>query len=83
MGMTMDIMRPDPTLYMSPAEVMAMFNEGSVDVGTIFAPEPIQQPAQQASTQPGQQGQTSDQPNGTGSFATPSYPKMNGLVSSP
>jgi hypothetical protein len=82
MGVTMDIMRPDPTLYMSPAEVMAMFNEG-VDIGNLF-PNDFMQPQHSHSPLPltsssAQQG-VSDHPVG---FETTSFQKINGLVASP
>jgi hypothetical protein len=39
-GMGMDmVVRQDPQLYMSPDEVMALFNDGSVDVASLFPPE--------------------------------------------
>jgi hypothetical protein len=37
MGIPMDIMRPDPGLYnMSTSEMMALFNDGGVDVNSLF-----------------------------------------------
>jgi hypothetical protein len=85
MGMApIDIMRPDPTLYMSPAEVLAMFNDGGVDVGNIFPSEYMQQQQQQSS-----QRQTPQPPPAlestsvSGGFAGASFQKMNGLVASP
>jgi hypothetical protein len=47
--MGMELVRQDPQMYMSPDEVMAMFNDGAVDVASLFPPEfpPQQQPQQQ------------------------------------
>lgn len=74
-GIPMDIMRPDPTLYMSPSEVMALFNEGAVDVASLFPTDFIQQQSplpQQVSEQ------------GCGGFGSPTFQKLNGgLVTSP
>jgi hypothetical protein len=69
----MDIMRPDPTLYMSPSEVMALFNEGAVDVASLFPADFIQQsPLPQVLEQ------------GCGGFGSPTFPKLTGsLVTSP
>ena len=81
----MDIMRPDPTLYMSP-EVMAMFNDGTVDVGNIFQGEFIQQQQQQQQSQQSGQPQVpvvSDQQSGPGGFTGSSFQKMNGIAATP
>jgi hypothetical protein len=73
-GIPMDIMRPDPTLYMSPSEVMALFNEGAVDVASLFPADFIQQqsPLPHVLEQ------------GCGGFGSPTFPKLAGsLVTSP
>lgn len=43
-GMSMD----DPSVYLSPAEVMALFNDSGVDMASLFQPTPefLQSPSQ-------------------------------------
>jgi len=75
-GMSMDLLREDAHMYMSPSEVMALFDNG-VDVGQMFPTE--------FSTQVVSDGP----PNGSGGATagggayTSSFLKMNGLVPSP
>lgn len=68
----MDMIREDAQMYMSPGEMMALFNDGSVDVGNLFSQDSFMQP------------NPNDHSNGAGGgFMSPSYLKMNGMVSSP
>ena len=75
-GMAMDVVRQDPQMYMSPADVMALFNDGNVDVGSLFSPEFVQ--AQQADMAGGNGGG-----GGTVFNNSPGFLKMNGLVATP
>jgi len=48
----MEMVRQDPQMYnMSPDEVMALFNDGGVDVASLFNPEYSQQQQQQQQQQ--------------------------------
>ena len=89
-GLGMDtMMREDPQMYMSH-EMMALFNDGSVDVQHLFSSEFLQ-PHPQAQQQQQSHHQTGDRPgNGVGvntpsgaGFAGPAFLKMNGLANSP
>jgi hypothetical protein len=71
LGMNMDIMRPDPSLFMSPAEVMALFNDGGVDVASLFPTDFIHQ----------QHQNSPEQQNGI--FGGPFRKHSGGLVTSP
>jgi hypothetical protein len=31
----------DPSMYLSPADVMALFNDGGVNMGSLFHPTPV------------------------------------------
>jgi len=86
----MDMMRDDSQMYMSH-EMMALFNDGGVDVQHLFSSDFMQQPQPQA-----QHGQTqqqhhhqNDSRNGTdgstpvSSYVSPGFLKMNGLATSP
>lgn len=76
-GMPMDIMRPDPQMYMSPSEVMALFNDGGVDVSSLFSSEFIQAQHQQGASEDGATGRQ-------GGFGAPFHKmKMNGMVATP
>lgn len=79
-GMGMDIMREDPHIFMTPAEMMALFNDGGVDVGQLFSPEYIQLQQNQPQPDPRQVG-VGQSPSGA--FSNPAYLKLNGLVTSP
>jgi len=93
-GLGMDsLMREDPSMYMSH-EMMALFNDGGVDVQHLFAPEfmhpqPQQQQAQQQqlhhqSDLPGNPTTTSNNhTTPSTSFANPTFLKRNGLATSP
>ncbi|KAK0493543.1 fungal-specific transcription factor domain-containing protein [Armillaria luteobubalina] len=67
-NMNMDIIGNEQ-LYMSPSDVMSLFNDGSVDLGQIFSPEFIQPPS-------------SSDGNNIGGGGEP-YLKMTGIVTSP
>ncbi len=67
-NMNMDIIGNEQ-LYMSPSDVMSLFNDGSVDLGQIFSPEFIQPPS-------------SADGNNIGGGGEP-YLKMTGIVTSP
>lgn len=73
-GMGMDIIREDPQMYMSPAEMMALFDDG-VDVAHLFSPGFMGHPHQNS-----QQGSPLNHSDG---FASPVFMKHNGLVTSP
>lgn len=89
-GLSMDtMMREDPQMYMSH-EMMALFNDGSVDVQHLFSSEFLQ-PHPQAQQQQQHHQTTGDRtgngaagntPSGAG-FAGPAFLKMNGLANSP
>ena len=73
-GLGMDMIRPDPQLYLSPDEVMALFSDGGgVDVGSLFSPEFSQPP-------PDMRGRSG---GGEGVFNGPPFQKMEGLITSP
>ena len=88
-GLSMDtMMREDPQMYMSH-EMMALFNDGSVDVQHLFSSEFLQPHPQaqqqqshlQTGDRPGN-GPAVNTPSGAG-FANPAFLKMNGLANSP
>lgn len=71
-GMSMDMIREDPQMYMSPAEMMALFDDGGVDVAHLFAPGYMPH-----------QNQGNGMNNGGDGFGSPGFVKHNGLVTSP
>lgn len=80
----MDTIREDSQMYMFSSEMMALFNDGAVDVGQLFSSVEFMQQAS-AHLQNDRQG------NGVGSvrdgvpvtgFTSPTFLKMNGMVSS-
>ncbi|KDR79374.1 hypothetical protein GALMADRAFT_243404 [Galerina marginata CBS 339.88] len=92
-GLGMDtLMREDPSMYMSH-EMMALFNDGGVDVQHLFSPEFMHLQPQQTTQQqqlhhqsdiPGSAGASSNNQTTPGtSFASPSFLKRNGLATSP
>jgi hypothetical protein len=62
----MDMIREDTPMYMSSSEMMAFFNDGSVDVNHLFSPDAFLQ-AQSQST--GQQQQQSILSQGPGAVS--------------
>ncbi|KAF9465971.1 fungal-specific transcription factor domain-containing protein [Collybia nuda] len=75
-GMGMDMIREDPQMYMSPAEMMALFDDGGVDVAHLFSPGFMPHQNQQLQ---GSNGLN----NGGEGFSNPGFMKHNGLVASP
>ncbi|KAG9220144.1 hypothetical protein CCMSSC00406_0007161 [Pleurotus cornucopiae] len=68
-------MNLDPQMFMNPSDVMALFNDGSVDVNSMFGSDFIQSQPSPPSASPNDQS--------TNGFGTPGMFKMNGIVSSP
>jgi hypothetical protein len=69
--MSMDMIREDPDMYMPPAEMLALFDEGGVDVAHLFS-------SQYMTPQP--------QHHGIGvndGFSNAAFMKHSGLVTSP
>ncbi|KAH9476291.1 ABC-transporter-regulating transcription factor [Psilocybe cubensis] len=85
----MEMMRDDSHMYMSQ-EMMALFNDGGVDVQHLFSSDFMQpispQQAQQQQQQQQQQhhiGNGNDSSTPSAGFAGPNFLKMNGLATSP
>jgi hypothetical protein len=93
----MDMIREDSQMYMFPGEMMALFNDGAVDVGHLFSsveymqPQPQQQQSSISTASHHQQNDRqgsgigsvggSDGTPGTG-FTSSGFIKMNGMVNS-
>lgn len=71
----------DPSMYMSPAEVMAMFNDGGVDMSSLFQPA-TDYPLSQQSPEGASYGAGTPFRNADG-IGNIDDNKMLGLVSSP
>ncbi|KAG6844764.1 hypothetical protein H0H87_003987 [Tephrocybe sp. NHM501043] len=74
-GMSMDMIREDPTMYMSPTDMMALFDE-SVDVQQLFSCGF----SPQSQSQPSQASPMSLNPD---VFDSPGFLKQSGLATSP
>lgn len=95
----MDMIREDPQLYMSHGDMMALFNDGGVDVNHLFSSDfnmptaSAQHPQQGSGSQQTQPPSSSvgDRQNGGGNviasgapgYTSPAFMKMNGLATSP
>jgi hypothetical protein len=66
-GLGMDVLRDDPQMYMSPGEVMAFFNDGSMDVSHLFSADAFLQAHSptQSHHQTSSQGLAAAQPSQT------------------
>lgn len=73
----------DPSMYMSPAEVMAMFNDGGVDMASLFQPGTDFAPNH--ATPDGNSGYGSSVPyrKADGAGNEEDFKAMMGVVSSP
>jgi hypothetical protein len=69
-GMGMDMIREDPEMYMSSPDMLALFDEGGVDVAHLFSSQYM----------PASQHRGGDLSEG---FGNSSFMKHNGLVTSP
>ncbi|KAF5370920.1 hypothetical protein D9615_009818 [Tricholomella constricta] len=84
-GMGMDMIREDTQMYMSPTDMMALFDDG-VDVQHLFSGGFMPQAQQQSQQQQQQQshGPHMSPMNSSGdTFDNPGFLKRNGLVTSP
>ena len=78
--MGMDMIRDDSQMYMFPGEMMALFNDGAVDVGQLLSSVEFMQQPTSPHHQNDRQGAGDGAPV-TG-FTSPGFLKMNGMVNS-
>ncbi|KAG6888591.1 hypothetical protein C0995_007110 [Termitomyces sp. Mi166 len=76
-GMAFDMIREDPQMYMSPSDMMGLFDDG-VDVQQLFGGAFLAQSQSRSS-----QLQSSTMNLDTESFDSPGFMKQNGLTTSP
>ncbi|KAF9002487.1 fungal-specific transcription factor domain-containing protein [Cyathus striatus] len=82
-GIPMELIREDQQMYMSP-DMMALFNDGGVDVGHLFSPDyNMQQQQGQGPPTDRQGGVNPTHGASPASFGSPAFLKMNGLATSP
>ena len=71
-GMGMDMIREDPEMYMPHADMLALFDEGGVDVAHLFSSQFL----------PSSSTHHAGRANNEG-FVNPAFMKHGGLVTSP